>query len=176
MTEAAITPLFGEAEIAARIEAMAGEISAALPPDLVVVALLKGSFMFAADLMRALHRRKMHPSVDFMTLESYGDHTVSRGTVTMNRSLSDDVRGRDVLLVDDILESGRTLHFARNILQSGGARSVKIAVLLEKPGKCLMPGFGADFVGFSTPDRFVVGYGLDHAGRYRELPFIGAVA
>src|SRR3954467_6650687 len=169
-----IRVLFDEDTIAKRNEALAQEIAAAKPENLLVVAVLKGSFMFAADLIRALHRTGLAPQVEFVHLSSYLDGTVSTGNVTILRDVESDVRGRDVLLVDDILESGRTVTFAKDLLMARGARRVLTAVLLEKPGKRAVT-IDADFVGFTCPDVFVVGYGMDVAHSFRQLPFVGVV-
>ena len=169
-----IRVLFDENAIATRNEALAKEIANAKPENLLVVAVLKGSFMFAADLIRALHRTGLEPQVEFVHLSSYLDGTVSSGNVTILRDVESDVRGRDVLLVDDILESGRTVTFAKDLLMARGAKSVKTAVLLEKPGKRAVQ-IHPDYVGFTCPDVFVVGYGMDVAHSYRQLPFVGVV-
>ncbi len=169
-----IQVLISAQKIAERVTSLADEIAAALPKDLVIVGLLRGSFVFASDLIRALHEKDLRPQMDFVTLSSYGARATSSGEIRVIRDLTDDVEGRDVLIVDDILESGLTLTFARNLLMERKAKSVKIAVLLEKPGKRRVK-IDADFVGFSIEDKFVVGYGLDYAGYYRELPFIGVV-
>lgn len=170
--------LISATEIASRVVALAESIAQRLPPDLMIVSLLRGSFVFTSDLIRALHLaaagQGIRPQVDFMTLSSYGNNATSSGAITIVRDLTENVEGRDVLIVDDILESGRTLAFARELVLSRRARSVRIAVLLEKPGKRKV-AIDADFVGFVIPDKFVVGYGLDYANYYRELPFIGAV-
>lgn len=166
--------LFDEASIAERTTALAGEIAASRPKDLLVVAVLKGSFMFAADLIRAMHRAGLEPQVEFVHLSSYLDGTVSTGQVKILKDIESSVEGRDILLVDDILESGRTLAFAKDLLTARGARSVKLCVMLEKPHKRAVQ-IEADYVGFSCPDYFVVGYGMDVAHSYRELPFIGVV-
>lgn len=154
---------------------MAGDIVARTAPDLLVVAILKGSFMFAADLIRALHRAGQAPQVEFIHLSSYRTGTVSSGNVNILRDVESSVKGRDILLVDDILESGRTLVFAKDLLMARGARRVMVAVLLEKPGKRAV-AVEPDFVGFSCPDVFVVGYGMDVAHNYRQLPYVGVVA
>ena len=174
MSEPAIRTLYDAEAIAARTRAMAAEIALAEPRDLLAIAVLKGSFMFAADLLRALHGAGLAPQVEFIHLSSYGAGTQSSGTVTVVRDIDSDVIGRDVLLVDDILESGRTLAFARDLLLGRGARRVLVAVMLEKPGKRAV-ALDADFVGFTCPDLFVVGYGMDAAHRFRQLPFIGVV-
>ena len=167
-----IPVLFTAAEIKDRVEGIATEIAKVMTGDLVIVSLLRGSFMFTSDLVRELYAIGLHPEIDFMTLSSYGKSTSSSGEVIVNRDISDDVTGRTVLIVDDILETGNTLNFATELLKSKGAAEVKTAVLLEKPGK-LQVKVKADFIGFSIPDKFVVGYGLDYANHYRELPFIG---
>ena len=161
-------------ELAQRVSGLAQEIAGSMSPDIMIVSLLRGSFVFTADLIRALHFSGVRPQVDFMTLTSYGKNTVSSGTVQIVRDIVEEVNGREILIVDDILESGNTLTFARNIIKERRAASVKIAVMLEKPNKRKVE-IDADFVGFTIPDKFVVGYGLDYANYYRELPFIGAV-
>jgi hypoxanthine phosphoribosyltransferase len=170
-----IKVLFDAEAIARRNVEMARAIVDAAAPDLLVVAVLKGSFMFAADLIRELHRAGAAPQVEFLHLSSYRKGTVSSGNVEILRDVESSVRGRDVLLVDDILESGRTLVFAKDLLSARGARTVYAAVLLEKPGKRAV-AIEPDFVGFACPDVFVVGYGMDVAHHYRELPFVGVVA
>jgi hypoxanthine phosphoribosyltransferase len=166
--------LFDEAAIARRNEELAQEVAAAKPENLLVVAVLKGGFMFAADLIRSLHRAGLEPQVEFIHLSSYRAGTVSSGQVTILRDVESDVRDRDVLLVDDVLESGRTLAFAKDLLMARGAKRVLTALLLEKPGKRAVTIEG-DFIGFQCPDVFVVGYGMDVAHSYRQLPFVGVV-
>ena len=174
MTSREIPILYSADEIKERVTALAREISLKLPPDLMIVSLLKGSFVFTADLIRALYQIGLHPQIDFMTISSYGAKLESAKTITVNRDLTEEVAGRHVLILDDILESGRTLHFARNLIGERGAASSRIVVLLEKPGKREVP-ISADFVGFTIPDKFVVGYGLDYANYYRELPYVGVL-
>ena len=166
--------LYSESVIAERVEAMANDISAWAPKDLMVIAILKGSFMFAADILRALHRKGLAPQVEFMMLSSYGVGTTSSGIVKIIRDIDTDVAGRSVLIIDDILESGRTLAFAKRLTEDRGAKEVKVAVLLDKPGK-RKAQIDADIVGFSCADVFVVGYGMDAAHAYRQLPFVGVV-
>ncbi len=165
---------FSAAEIAARVDVMAAEMAGKLPADTLVVSVLKGSFVFAADLIRALSRTGADWSMDFLTLSSYGTGTETSGRVRVVRDIVDDVRKREVLLVDDILESGLTLSFARTLLLERGANHVSICALLDKPGKRKTP-LEADFVGFTCGDEFLVGYGLDWAHRFRGLPYIGVV-
>lgn len=169
-----IAVLFSEAEIAKRVEAIAGEIARRKPHRLLVVPVLKGSFVFAADLIRAMHRAGLSPEVDFIMLSSYRAQIRSTGRVEVLRDISTDVRDRDVLLIDDILESGRTLAHAKDLLAARGARSVMTAVLLDKPGH-LAANIAADFTGFECPDKFVVGFGMDMGHQFRELPFVGYV-
>jgi hypoxanthine phosphoribosyltransferase len=174
MSREKIDILFSEQAIAERVDELARWVVARKPHDLLVIAILKGSFMFAADLLRALHRHGIDPQVEFMMLSSYGAGTVSSGTVRIIRDIDTDVEGRDVLIIDDILESGRTLAFAKALIAERGARNVEVAVLLEKPGK-RRAEIDADVVGFVCPDNFVVGYGMDAAHRWRELPFVGVM-
>lgn len=161
-------------EIAGRVNSLAEEIAGSMEDDIMIISLLRGSFVFTADLIRALHFLNIKPQVDFMTLASYGNSTISSGKVQIIRDIVEDVKSRKILIVDDILESGNTLFFARNLIKERGADDIKIAVMLEKPNK-RRTEINADFIGFTIPDKFVVGYGLDYANYYRELPFIGTV-
>lgn len=162
-------------DIAARVKTLAHTIRHELPHDLMIVALLRGSFVFTSDLIRALYYEDVRPQIDFLTLSSYGAGTVSSGIIEINRDIRESVQNREVLIVDDILESGRTLSFAHDLIMQRGARSIKTAVLLEKPGKRTID-IRADYVGFTIEDKFVVGYGLDYANYYRELPYIGMLS
>ena len=166
--------LFSESDIATRIKSIAIEIAAKQPRRLLVVPVLKGSFIFAADLIRAMHHAGLSPEVDFMILASYRAATTSSGRVEVLRDIESVVKDRDVLLIDDILESGRTLAFAKDLISARGARAVMTAVLLNKPGH-LAANLKPDFEGFTCPDKFVVGYGMDMAHQFRELPFVGHV-
>ncbi len=174
MTDVTINTLFDEQAIASRVASLSVEIAEGKPENLLVVAVLKGSFIFAADLVRAMHRAGLTPEMEFMHLSSYGAGTVSQNEIRILRDVESDVNGRDIILVDDILESGRTLAFARDRMKNRGAKSVKIAALLDKPGH-RKASVSADFVGFSCPDKFVVGYGMDMGHAWRQLPFIGYV-
>ncbi len=164
--------LFTEAEIRARLAALAREIADLSLGNLIVVAVLKGSFVFAADLIRALHAVHVTPEVDFITLSSYRRSMVSTGTVDILRDIELDVGDRHVLLVDDVLDSGRTLAYAKDLLSARGARSIRTCVLLEKQIPRAIQ-LEADLKAFTCPDMFVVGYGMDLAHRFRELPFVG---
>jgi hypoxanthine phosphoribosyltransferase len=169
-----ITPLFRADEIANRVDALAREIMASAPRDFIIIAILKGSFIFAADLIRALHREGLEPEIDFIFLASYGAGTMSGGGVKVLRDVETNLAGREVVIVDDILDSGRTLAFAKALLERRGARSVKTCILIDKQVPRVAE-IAPDFVGFRCPPVFVVGYGMDLAHRYRELPFIGEV-
>jgi len=168
-----IEVLFSASAIARRNLEIAKEIAARDYHDLLVIAVLKGSFVFAADLVRAMHDAGLAPEVEFITVSSYGKGTVS-GDIKVLRDIDSDPAGRDVLLVDDILESGKTLTFTRDLLLSRGARSVSVVTLLDKRMR-RQSAIAADFVGFDCPDHFVVGYGMDVGHAFRELPFVGVV-
>lgn len=138
--------------------------------DLVIVSLLSGTVMFLADLIRQLN---LPLRLDFMGVSSYGGGTASRELV-FTKELRLDVRGREVLLVDDILDTGRTLTAVLQKLRALKPRRIRTCVLLDKPERRVEP-VRADYVGFTIPNEFVVGYGLDYAERYRNLPFIGVL-
>jgi len=139
--------------------------------DWAIIALLNGSYVFMADLGRALHKLGLTPPIDFLALSSYGAGTRSSGQVNVERHIKLNVRNRNILIVDDILDTGRTLAHARDLLKIRGARSIRVCVLLDKQSRRKIP-FQADFVGFTIPDRFVAGYGLDLDRRFRNLPHI----
>lgn len=169
--EVLITPR----RLARRVDEVAREIAAAGPGEnLVVIGILRGSFIFLADLVRWFDRSDLHPRIDFIIMESYGHGTTPTAEPTVTRDCSIDLAGADVVIVDDILDTGRTLQKAAAHLQAKGARSVRTCVLLDKPSRRVVP-FEADFVGFRIEDAFVVGYGLDYDGRHRELPHIAKV-
>ncbi len=169
-----IKPLFSAETIAQRVEDLARAIAAVATHDLIIVAVLKGSFIFAADLIRALHGQGLDTEIDFMLLASYGDSATSGAKVEVLRDVKSEIAGRDVVIVDDILDSGRTLSFAKELLTERGARSVKTCILLDKQVPRAV-AITPDLVGFRCPPVFVVGYGMDLANRYRELPFIGVL-
>jgi hypoxanthine phosphoribosyltransferase len=166
--------VFSAEAIAARLRNLADEIKARELEPLLVVAVLKGSFVFAADLIRALHQAGMAPEVDFLTLASYRKSKVSSGKVEILRDLDLGVEGRTVLIVDDVLDSGRTLAFAKDLIAARGAQRILTCVLLDKKVSRAVDVV-ADFRAFECTDEFVVGYGMDVAHRYRELPFVGRV-
>lgn len=168
-----IEVLFSASTIAMRNLELAKDIAAHEYQDLLVISVLKGSFIFAADLIRAMHDVGLEPEVEFIFISSYGAGTTS-GEVRVLRDIDNDVKGRDVLLIDDILESGKTLQYTRNLMLERGAKSCSIAVLLDKSVRRQVP-LEADYIGFDCPDHFVVGYGMDVAHAFRELPFVGVV-
>jgi hypoxanthine phosphoribosyltransferase len=167
-----IDVLFSAEAIAGRVAALAEALAAEKLDGLLVIAVLKGSFVFAADLIRAMHRAGLSPEVDFMTLTSYRKGLTSSGTVEITRDVETDVRGRNVLIVDDILESGRTLAFAKDLIAARGAKRVLTCVLLDKAVKRAV-SVTADLKAFACPNVFVIGYGMDAGHRFRELPFVG---
>jgi hypoxanthine phosphoribosyltransferase len=160
--------------IAQRVDELVDAIAAEPTENFVVVGILKGSFIFLADLMRSLHRHNIHPRIDFLTLSSYGASTSSSGTVKIIHDLREEIAQANVLLVDDILDTGRTLAFTKQLLLDRGARTVQTCVLLNKPARRTVD-LEADHAGFSIDDHFVVGYGLDYNNLYRELPHIAKV-
>ena len=137
--------------------------------NLLVLGILKGCVFFMTDLVRCID---LPLSIDFMTVSSYGSGTRSSGRVKITKDIDIDLDGYDVLIVEDILDSGKTLHYVSQILKTRGARSIKIATLLDKPERRVAP-ITPDYVGCDVPDEFVVGYGLDYDQKYRNLPYIG---
>ena len=175
MSNFSIVPLFSEKEIHKRVDFVAEEIARDFKgQDLIMIGLLTGSFIFLADLMRAIHAHGLILQVDFMTVSSYGAATESSGVVKMLKDIHIDIKDRPVLLVDDILDSGRTLQYTTTELLKKRPSLIKTCVLLDKPDRRIMP-VHADYVGFEVPDTFVIGYGLDYDGRYREVPTISKV-
>ncbi len=170
-----IIPYLTATQIAQRIEQLAAEIARDYQnKPLLIIALMRGSFIFTADLMRALAPYALELECDFLGLSSYHEGTETSGEVIITADITALIEGRHVLLLDDILESGLSLTCARGLMVERKAKSIKSAMLLEKPGK-RRANIDADYVGFTIDDAFVVGYGLDFAGRYRELPYIGIV-
>lgn len=140
--------------------------------DLVLVGVLKGSVIFLSDLMREID---LNLKIDFMSVSSYKDDTVSSGDVEILKDLTNPIRGKDVIICEDIIDTGLTLFRLMEILGSRGANSLRIATLLDKPEPRIKKELKIDYCGFQIPNKFVVGYGLDAANRYRNLPFIGVV-
>ena len=168
-----IEVLFSAEDIARRITEIAEDVALSELKNILVVSILKGSFVFAADLIRAFHRAGMAPEVEFISVSSYGAGTEA-GELRLLRDVESDVSGRDIILIDDILESGNTLKFTRDLMLERGANRVAIIALLDKSVR-RRAEIEADFVGFECPDKFVVGYGMDVGHAFRELPFVGVV-
>jgi hypoxanthine phosphoribosyltransferase len=159
--------------IARRVAELGREVDARLPPGpLTVVGVLRGAFVFMADLVRAIPREL---TCDFLGVRSYGDATVSSGVVEITSDLTAPIAGRHVLLVEDIVDTGLTLRYLLELLRGRGPASVSCCVLLSKTPPAGAPPLPVDFVGFEAPDAFVVGYGLDGAQLYRNLPFVGVL-
>ncbi|MGN0984896.1 MAG: hypoxanthine phosphoribosyltransferase [Candidatus Enterenecus sp.] len=162
--------LFTEEELAARVKELGAQITKDYAgKNLVVASVLRGSYIFMADLTRAI---QLPVTVDFMAVSSYGAGTVSSGQVEIKKDLSDSIEGKDLLIVEDILDSGNTLYYLTDVLEARKPASIRICTLLDKPERRTKP-IKADYSGFSIPDAFVVGYGLDYDERYRNLPYIG---
>jgi len=166
--------LFTAAEIAARVDSLAVEVARAIPADFVIVGLLKGATVFVADLVRALDRAGARPEIEFMRLASYGLAKESSGTVQVLGDVPAGLAGRPVLLVDDIVDTGRSMAYGAAELRRLGVGELWTCALLDKPQRREVE-FALDFVGFMIPDMFVVGYGTDFAEKYRHLPYIGVV-
>ncbi|OOE70682.1 hypoxanthine phosphoribosyltransferase [Salinivibrio kushneri] len=165
--------MISEQDVQARVKALGAEISEHYKDssELVLVGLLRGSFVFMADLCRAID---MPHAVDFMTASSYGNSMESTRDVRILKDLDDDIKGKDVLLVEDIIDTGNTLSKVCEILSLREPNSVHICTLLDKPERREVD-VKVDWLGFTIPDEFVVGVGIDYAQKYRHLPYVGKV-
>ena len=164
--------LVSEEALSERIAALAGEISVAYAgKQPLLIAVLKGSILFMADLMKAM---TVPLSIDFMATSSYGAATESSGVVRILKDLDDPIADQDVLIVEDIIDSGHTLDYLRGLLLARNPASLRIVSLLSKPSRREVD-VPVDWIGFEIPDKFVIGYGLDFDERYRDLPFIGVL-
>ena len=164
--------LYTEEEIKKRVEEMGAELYDKFhDKDPLFVGVLNGCFIFMADLVRA---SQMKSQLEFIAVSSYKNGTVSSGAVQITRDLQCDISGRDLIVVEDILDSGNTLSYLKDYLMNRGAASVSIVTLLDKPSR-RKKAIYADIVGFEVPDEFVVGYGLDYAQKYRNIPYIGVL-
>ena len=164
--------LLSEEEIKARVQEMGDELYGAFQDkNPMFVGVLNGCFIFMADLVRAA---QLKSELEFIGVSSYKNSTKSSGVVQITRDLQRDISGRNIIIVEDILDSGNTLAFLKNYLMTKGAASITIATLLDKPARREKP-IKADYVGFVVPDEFVVGYGLDYAQQYRNMPYIGVL-
>ena len=162
--------LFSEEELDRRVSEIAAEINrdyAGKEP--MPISVPRGSFVFMADLIRKI---EVPCTVDFMSVSSYGRGTTSSGQVQITKDLSDDIEGKDIIVVEDILDSGNTLSYLLQLLQARKPASMKLCTLLDKPDRRVKE-VHVDYTGFTIPDEFVVGYGLDYAEKYRNLPYIG---
>ncbi|MFC5369674.1 hypoxanthine phosphoribosyltransferase [Arcanobacterium bovis] len=165
--------LFTEEQINQRLTELGDEISRDYEgEDLLLVGVLKGAIMVMADLSRKIH---IQTAMDWMAVSSYGAGTKSSGVVRILKDLNEDLQGRNVLIVEDILDSGLTLAWLKANLESRGTKSIKIATMFRKP-EAAKVHVDVDYVGFDIPNEFVVGYGLDYAEKYRHLPFVGTLA
>jgi hypoxanthine phosphoribosyltransferase len=172
-TDPNLDVLFTAQQIQERIRDLGEQITREYADkDLVLVSVLKGSCIFLADLMRAIDLRL---TIDFMSVSSYKDALKSSGDVEILKDLSNPIRGKDVIVVEDIIDTGNTLSRLLEILGARGANSIKLAAFLDKPEPRVKQEVKIDYCGFVIPNKFVVGYGLDAAGRYRNLPFIAVV-
>ena len=172
-TNSNLETMYSAEEIKVRVAEIGAQITADYAEkDLVLVGVLKGSCVFMADLMREIDLKL---SIDFMAVSSYKDGTVSTGDVEILKDLTNPIRGKDVIVCEDIVDTGLTLFRLTEILGSRGANSIKIATLLDKPEPRIKTELKIDYCGFQIPNEFVVGYGLDAAGRWRNLPFIAVV-
>lgn len=164
--------LLSEEEIKACVQEMGDELYDAFQDkNPMFVGVLNGCFIFMADLVRAA---QLKSELEFIGVSSYKNSTKSSGVVQITRDLQRDISGRNIIIVEDILDSGNTLAFLKNYLMTKGAASITIATLLDKPARREKP-IKADYVGFVVPDEFVVGYGLDYAQQYRNMPYIGVL-
>lgn len=163
--------LISAEDIAARVAAMAQEIRRDHPDGVHLVCVLKGAFIFLSDLARALPG---DCSLDFMAVSSYGSRTTSSGQVQLTKDLDSDLEGRDVVIVEDIVDTGLTLTYLQDVLRARSPRSLKTACLLSKPSRRKVDVV-VEYIGFTIEDRFVVGYGLDYAEQYRNLPYIAVI-
>jgi hypoxanthine phosphoribosyltransferase len=172
MAETRLRVLLTADEIAARVEALNDGVIAQVDDGWTIVALLQGAIPFAADLMRAIERRGRHPIYDSLWLESYRDARESSGKVVVRADISRSVEGRRVLIIDDVFDSGRTIAYARAHLIAKGATQTLACAFVRKPQAA---DEAIDAIGWDAPDAFLVGYGMDDAGRYRGLPYIAAI-
>ncbi|MGN0495574.1 MAG: hypoxanthine phosphoribosyltransferase [Lachnospiraceae bacterium] len=167
-----INEMISEAEVDSRICELAKQISEDYAgKEIHLIIILKGSVFFACELAK---RITVPVTMDFMTVSSYGDGMVSAGKITIKKELDDDIVGKDVLIVEDIVDSGNTLFHLKKLLLARNPQSLKIITLLDKPDRRVVD-IKTDYCGFQIPDKFVVGYGLDHGQKYRNLPYIGVI-
>ena len=168
-----IRVLLSEEEVDARIQEVADMINKDYDgKDVHMICVLKGGVFFMCELAKRITRPV---TLDFMSVSSYGDDTKSSGVVKIVKDLDQPLDGKDVLIVEDIIDSGRTLSYLLDVLKRRNPNSVRLCTLLDKPDRRVVKGVDVDYCCFNIPDEFVVGYGLDYAQKYRNLPFIGVV-
>lgn len=164
--------LYTEKQIAARVEALGQQMYEDLKDkEPLFVSVLRGAFIFMADIVRACQVRS---DVEFIAVSSYGNATTSSGAVQITHDIQQDITGRNLVIIEDILDSGNTLSFLKQYFLTKGAASLSICTLLDKPSR-RTKAITADYIGFTVPDEFVVGYGLDYCQKYRNLPYIGVL-
>lgn len=164
--------LFTEEQLKTRVQEIAQEIQRDYEgKEIMLISVLRDSFIFMADLCRAID---LPCTLDFMSVSSYGSGTTSSGQVQITKDLSEDITGRHIIVVEDILDSGNTLSYLLKILEHRHPASIRLCTLLDKPDRRVKP-VKVHYSGFTIPDAFVVGYGLDYAEKYRNLPYIGIV-
>ena len=164
--------LYTEEQLHSRVREVGEQIAAYYAGrEPMLISVLRGSYIFMADLTRAIN---LNVTVDFMAVSSYGAGTVSSGQVEIKKDLSDSIEGKDLIIVEDILDSGNTLYYLMDVLRARKPASIRICALMDKPDRRTKP-ITADYVGFTIPDAFIVGYGLDYAEKYRNLPYVGVL-
>lgn len=164
--------LFSEKEIENIVNTLANQIEKDYnDKDFVMVGLLKGSVLFMSDLMKKIN---LDFSIDFMVVSSYGSGTQSTGRVNVQKDISQSVEGKEILIVEDIIDSGNTLNFITKYLTAKGVKAVKLCTLFDKPSR-RTADIAVDYVGSEIPDVFIVGYGLDYNEKYRNLPYVGVL-
>ena len=167
-----ISTLITEEEIDRRVRELGAQITKDYEgKELHMICILKGACFFMTDLAKRIDRPV---TFDFMSCSSYGAGTVSSGVVAIEKDLEEPVEGKDIMIVEDIIDTGRTLSFLKQVMEEKGAKSIRICTLLDKPDRRVV-NLKSDYVGFVIPDEFVVGYGLDYDQRHRNLPYIGIV-
>lgn len=170
--EVNIEVLISQEEVESRIREMAEELSIKYAGKQVkLVGILKGSVFFLSALAKYM---TIPVTIDFISISSYGNNTESSGVIKFNKDLDDPIEGEDVIIVEDVLDTGRTLSFVKRVLEDRNPASLELITLLDKPSRRLAP-VSLLMAGFTIPDRFVVGYGLDYAQMYRNLPYIGVI-
>ena len=164
--------LYTEEELRQRVRELGCQITADYAGrEPLLISVLRGSYIFMADLTRSIN---LDVTVDFMSVSSYGAGTVSSGQVEIKKDLSASIEGKDLIIVEDILDSGNTLYYLMDVLRARKPASIRICTLMDKPERRTKP-IKADYVGFTIPDAFIVGYGLDYAEKYRNLPYVGVL-